>query len=312
MLISKQSLERPHEELADELPFGADITSPMQGIKVWTNKSNKFRVLRLHRSADYKKRSAKWVEEARAGLPYTDYLREFEIRWKSFQGKSVFLEDWQHTFHVSKEPLEYEPSIPIIRGWDFGLSPACLFAQLRSGGRLYVLREVIGEEIAIERFAGECNRLSLEWFPRCKRYIDIVDPQGFARRDTDERSCTSIMRDSALHAKPLPGIQNIDKRRAAVVRYLHRVDRGAPCLLIDPRCEVLIGGFDGGYHYAYAHTGVLRDKPEKNRFSHVHDACQYICSKADSVGTTDSSNVPIREAKYSFGKFPGEERSVII
>ena len=302
MLITKQSLERPHEQLPDELPIGVEITSPMQGVKVWDNPRNHFRVLRLHRSADPKKRSRQWVEDASAGLPYTDYLREFEIRWKSFQGKPVFLEDWQSGFHVSKDSLEYDPSIPMIRGWDFGLSPACLFAQLRSGGRLHVLKEIIGSEIAIERFSGECQRYSLEWFPRTKRYIDIVDPQGFARRDTDERSCTSIMRDSALHAKPIPGIQNVDKRRAAVVSYLHRNDRGAPCFLVDPDCEVLIGGFDGGYHYAYARAGVLRDRPEKNRFSHVHDACQYICSKAESIGTSGQPDVAIKEPQYNFGK----------
>ena len=144
MEITKQSLEKPHEEMPDELPSGVEITEPMKGVKVWTNPRNKFRVLRLHRSADPRKRGKAWIDESRAGLPYTDWLREYEIRWKSFQGKAVFLEDWNPNFHVSEEPLEYDPGIPIIRGWDFGLSPACLFAQLRAGGRLLILKELIG------------------------------------------------------------------------------------------------------------------------------------------------------------------------
>jgi hypothetical protein len=245
-------------------------------------------------------------------MPYTDWLREYEIHWKSFQGKPVFLEDWDSNFHVAKEPLDYEPAIPIIRGWDFGLSPACLFAQLRAGGRLLILREIIGEEIGIERFQSEVNRLTKEWFPRATRFMDIVDPAGMARKDTDERSCTEIMRGSPLYAKPMPGLQNPAKRRGAVVQFLQRVDRGTPCFQVDERVTTLIGGFDGGYHYAYTNNGLLREHPEKNRFSHVHDACQYICTKVDSLDMKrGGDNVVIREPKFNFGSPTVQELKIV-
>ena len=47
---------------------------------------------------------------------------------------------------------------------------------------------------------------------------------------------------------------------------------------IDPKCINLIKGFDGGYHYRRMQVSGERydEKPNKNRFSHVHDALQYM------------------------------------
>jgi hypothetical protein len=49
--------------------------------------------------------------------------------------------------------------------------------------------------------------------------------------------------------------------------------------LIDPRCQKLIKGFRSGYRYKVKKNGESEDSPDKNEFSHVHDANQY----ADSV-----------------------------
>jgi len=48
-------------------------------------------------------------------------------------------------------------------------------------------------------------------------------------------------------------------------------------VVIDPRCKRLIDGFSGGYRYVErANTGMHSDTPEKNLYSHIHDALQYI------------------------------------
>ena len=48
--------------------------------------------------------------------------------------------------------------------------------------------------------------------------------------------------------------------------------------LIDYRCKELIKGFEGGYAYRRIQVSGERydDRPEKNRFSHIHDALQYL------------------------------------
>ena len=49
-------------------------------------------------------------------------------------------------------------------------------------------------------------------------------------------------------------------------------------LLIDRRCPTLIKGFESGYAYKRMEVSGERyaDKPDKNMFSHVHDAAQYL------------------------------------
>ena len=296
--VLKRVIEIPPEEL----PKHVTIDDVATGIKVWHNPGNRLCVFRLHRSADPKKRTQRWLEETSAGMSYIDYLKEHEIVWSSFAGRPVFIEDWSRAFHIHLEPLRWAPMYPMIRGWDFGLSPAVLFAQLMPYNRLFILREIIGDEIGVERFSEEVKQKSLEWFPGCRKFIDVVDPAGFARKDTDERTCVMIMKIPPLSAQEvIPGVQNPQKRRHSVTEFLTAHDRGLSKLLVDESCEHLIKGFDGGYHYAYkTNSTTLKDQPEKNNYSHVHDALQYICSRVMELDLTATGDVKIPEPKFNF------------
>ena len=48
--------------------------------------------------------------------------------------------------------------------------------------------------------------------------------------------------------------------------------------MLDNRCLNLKKGFNGGYYYRRLQTSGNRydEKPFKNRYSHVHDALQYM------------------------------------
>ena len=70
-------------------------------------------------------------------------------------------------------------------------------------------------------------------------------------------------------------------RREAVAGALNRLVDGKPGLVISPACKVLRKGFAGGYHFKRVRvTGDERyhDVPDKNAYSHVHDALQYALS----------------------------------
>ncbi len=72
-------------------------------------------------------------------------------------------------------------------------------------------------------------------------------------------------------------------RREAVAGCLNRLVDGEPGLLLSPHCKMLRKGFSGGYHYKRVRVvGDERyhDKPDKNAFSHPHDALQYLLSGA--------------------------------
>ena len=71
---------------------------------------------------------------------------------------------------------------------------------------------------------------------------------------------------------------SVDLRLEAVSSQLTKMVEGKPALLIDRRCPTLIKGFESGYAYKRMEVSGERyaDKPDKNMFSHVHDAAQYL------------------------------------
>jgi len=298
-----QENDKKQDEIPEELPQHVLIEDAGKGFKKWTNPQNGFRVLRVHYSTDPKKDTKEWREDARKGITYSQYLREYELVWRSFEGRPVFMDDWNHNFHTAKEFLNFAPHLPVLRGWDFGLTPAVVYAQLMPGMRLFLLREICEQEMGLERFLDEVTLKSKEWFPNVKRFVDIVDPAGFYRKDTDERSCVMLMNQSPWFLKPIPGLQNPQARRSAVVKFLQRNVGGKPAMVVSPACKVIIGGMDGGYHYAYNRSGQLRENPEKNAYSHPADALQYICTRVFDVDLSSiDTNVQIKQPSYHMGR----------
>jgi len=86
-----------------------------------------------------------------------------------------------------------------------------------------------------------------------------------------------MMRDVGIDVRP--STQEWEPRRESVSIMLGKHERGFPALLIDPSCNRLVQGFMGGYGYKEVQNGIFGDKPVKNRFSHVHDALQYVLVK---------------------------------
>lgn len=290
--------------LKEELPEAIAIEEVMTGLKTWVNPINRFTVIRLHRTADPRKRSKEWEAKTRAGMDTANWLREYELVWEALNGRAVYQDEWSHEFHTSRTSLGWNPSLAIGRGWDFGLYPACVFCQLFPHSRLIVLRECIGEDIDTERFIYEVDRLSNEWFPNAK-FVEFVDPTGKNRVGTDGRTYTQLLAKKPLKAKKIYlGANAPVARRTAVIDFLKENVKGAPCLLVDSSCEMLIKGFNGGYMYAYL-QGTLKTRPEKNIFSHIHDALQYLASKVRTVdmGADYKKYRPI-EPRFGHGKPP--------
>ena len=117
---------------------------------------------------------------------------------------------------------------------------------------------------------NQCNIL----FPGAE-WIDWGDPAGenkFSTKDGGWTSNAQLMREQGVAVQPSE--QNPQARYNAVDDQLLVIDG----VLIDPSCTRLINGFMGGYHYGEvgAGTGIYQDTPLKNRFSHIHDALQYV------------------------------------
>jgi hypothetical protein len=120
----------------------------------------------------------------------------------------------------------------------------------------------------------ECNKE----FPGA-HFTDYGDPAGsnrFSRREGGFTSNTDLVQEEC-GLTIIPAEQNFNTRINVVDQALARRNG----LLIDPRCVRLIGGFQGGYHYPeiMGLPGVYKKEPQKNKYSHVHDAVQYLLSR---------------------------------
>lgn len=206
-----------------------------------------------------------WADRYVRGLP------GIQVR-----GKTVY-HNFSRKLHVAKEPLVFNGN-KLYAGWDnTGNCPACVVAYIPSPGVLHVLREYHTERMGIVDF---CNYVVAD---RNASWPDIEwaewgDPAGEAKFSKTGGGLTSnaeLMKDSGIILKPSE--QNWEARREAVEYQLGRLTGGEPSFLIDPSCIRLINGFMGGYCYReIGTTGMYQDKPEKNKYSHVHDALQYM------------------------------------
>ena len=195
--------------------------------------------------------------------------------------RAVYAGVWQDGIHVSKEPLNILPSLPLWLGWDFGLTPSVVFGQLTAGGQRRILGELVSEDMGLTRFVETVVSPELRnKYNECRKIISFADPAGGIRSQTDERTCLEILRSCGIPTDPAPGHNSLTARLEAVRSSLSKLaGNGVPAFILDPSCVQLRRGFNGGYHYkrvAVSGSSRYKDSPDKNEYSHVHDALQYM------------------------------------
>ena len=108
----------------------------------------------------------------------------------------------------------------------------------------------------------------------------VGDPAGNQRAQTDEKTCIQELLNLGLVCEPAPTNEFI-ARRESVAFFLQRVANGKAGFLLDPDCHMLRKGFNNGYRYerlrVSGNTAKFKDRPVKDKFSHIHDALQYGC-----------------------------------
>jgi len=209
---------------------------------------------------------------------------------QTFDGKPVYDGIWQSAWHVSHVPLDLYRGIPIWLGWDFGLTPACVVGQVGPTGQLRILREFWCERGGIKQFATDVVKPALtNLFPGLE-FWSIGDPAGSQAMQADsELTCLGMLAAAGIPTIPAPS-NLFNVRREAVISRLTRLAGADPAIILDPSCRMLIEGFDGGYHFKRVQVGGTdryHDAPDKNKFSHLHDAIQYLILGVDHIGGGD-------------------------
>ncbi len=206
-------------------------------------------------------------------------------------GRPVYPE-WSQDFHCAKQPIEFSRNLPVIVGQDFGRTPCAVIGQVGLDGQIRILREVVSDNMGIEQFVTEKLRPVLVNdfdFYRVKTFC-FADPAGADPTQVDDVTCIAKMNQLGLETVPAPvasigtrGYHNSSVTRINnVSSVLNRRIGSAPAFIVDPRCRVLVDGFNGGYHYRRMRLNEeddpqYTDEPDKGHpVSDVHDAAQYL------------------------------------
>ncbi|WP_435310653.1 hypothetical protein [Primorskyibacter sedentarius] len=186
------------------------------------------------------------------------------------------------------------PGLPIIRGWDYGLTPACMFAQLTPRGQLRFIDEMTATRSGIGTFTDEVLKHCAMKYPGFE-FIDEGDPAGDAGKglkDNDTRSCFEIQAAKGINVNPGP--VSLELRLESVRYGLNTLVDGEPALVVHPCCKMFRKGFQGGYQFRRMQIRGehYTDKPDKNHYSHPHDAGQYIASRVFADIIRDDEPTP--------------------
>lgn len=195
-------------------------------------------------------------------------------------GKPVYEGSFVRSFHVLESGPEatikpvLSSEYPVVIGLDFGRTPSAVFMQSDPRGRITLFSEVHATNCGIERFITEYLKPHIrEHYVRCD-FVVAPDPSGYFRQQIGELSLVDIVKKAGFKVTPPPS-NDPSKRIEVVERALMRQVDGKAALRIHPHCKKLIRGFEDGYRYRLKRNGELEDKPDKNHYSHLHDACQY-------------------------------------
>lgn len=207
-------------------------------------------------------------------------------------GKPVYPE-YNDLVHCPEEGVPFLPHLPIGIGWDFGLTPCIVIVQITERGQLRIIDELVSENMGVKQFARDAVKPFLtQYLSQTRVGLSMGDPAGNIRHETDEKASLQILNDIRTnededHFTPLElgfttehASSNVIVRRiGAVKHYLTKMVDGQPGLLIDRKCKVVRKGFQGGYKFRKLNVSGderYKEDPEKNDYSHPHDALQYI------------------------------------
>ena len=257
-------------------------TNPPDDLSGWYKY---FEEMKPHNAEIFKQPSG--LSEEAENLPYLPegYYQNLS-EGKDPEFVKIYIEG-QYGFVIEGKPVypEYRDSVhcrpcspikgkEIRRGWDFGLTPACSFSQMLPSGQWIVFDELTADSMGIEKFSDAVLAHCAQHYEDFE-FTDRGDPAGNQRAQTDEKTCFQILKGKGIN---IVGSEQTEALRIESVKYpLSQMIDGQPAIVIDPKCKLLRRGFMGGYQYKRMQTSAEKysEKPDKNAYSHIHDALQY-------------------------------------
>jgi hypothetical protein len=210
----------------------------------------------------------------------------------SLAGKPVHPE-YSEEVHRAAENYKPTPAMPIYVGMDFGMTAAACYLQKDLLGTWHAFDEIVLEDGGLPTLARCIKYKNAEiasqmGVPEASiRFVYIGDPAGDGRSETDEQTAFAILRGEGIVAMPAR-TNDTTIRRDALTRVLTRLNG----FKASPKCKVLRKGLASGFIYKRLKVSgmeVYREKPDKNKFSHIVEACEYGLMNAGEHAVINSS-----------------------
>lgn len=216
------------------------------------------------------------------------------------KGKPVF-QKYSDTKHVAKQILLPKRGTSILLGVDFGLTPACIIGQLNYKG-LVLLDELPATDESLEDYLDEYVLPLLRSKYNGYQVVACGDPAGGGRSSINKMTSLQVMIGRGI--KTYPAItNNFVKRKEAVDWFLGR-DEG---FVVSPHLTHTREALGAGYVYKESRNtkGQVLDVPDKNEYSHIADAIEYLALYARFGGgnlTKPAAQYPTADGLPRAGK----------
>lgn len=191
------------------------------------------------------------------------------------EGKPVYT-NFSRARHVAREPIQPLPFQQIILCSDTsGIHPAAAIVQMQ-GTKWCVLDELYAEGEGLENFIYGMLVPLLRSKYSNNPIVGVIDPSN--PRDSWS-AVTPKQRFEEVGITTCTEITNSPKVRIQAIEHILNLEVGG--LLISPTCDMLIRGFVSEYKYRKLRSSgsigtSYTPTPEKNDYSHIHDALQYF------------------------------------
>lgn len=223
-------------------------------------------------------------------------------------GQPVYKTSFKRSFHVAEAeipPLRTK-TYPVVVGMDNGLTAAAAITQRDTRGRVVLLDECYvpqGETMGVERF------LDTKLIPLLRdKYhntdiVFVLDPACFQRQQLNEQTIAGAVQARGFRVQKAV-TNDPEKRIGAVEQLLTRQVDGKGYFIVSPNCKWLIEGFEYGYRYPPKRDGTANtEAPQKNHYSHCHDALQYAALHYGHGIAVDHrpQALPVKKVRYHYG-----------
>jgi hypothetical protein len=200
-------------------------------------------------------------------------------------GEAV-MPEYSDESHVAPGPLPILRHLPIVRCWDFGLTPTCHWTQITPLGHWRLLWCVQGQNLGVEQLV---ETQLIPWEAEYLRgfeggFRDVGDFAGTTREQSNSERSAALALEELLGTSFEPGPIEWPARRDALKGVLNRMIRGTPLVQVDPENRLARRALRAGWHYPKDGLGRITPTLEAaKRASGLHDHVGHALAHGASV-----------------------------